>query len=132
MSLLGEGGTSLDGVEIILQQISEHEEQAEDGTIVTTTEVANTEEVYTCMDYYRPHPKHGERNVFTGVRPFRGGYPNPLVPGPVWERGEPSPLLLAAWGEGGEGTPVLWSQVLSRGRLGLPNLSSQVLSGVVP
>ena len=51
MSLLGEGGASLDGVEIILQQISEHEEQTEDGTIVTTTEVANTEEVCTCVDY---------------------------------------------------------------------------------
>lgn len=42
--MVGEGDSSLNGVEIILQQISEHEEQTEDGTIVSTTEVANTEE----------------------------------------------------------------------------------------
>ena len=47
--LLGEEGASLDGVEIILQRISEHEEQTEGGAIVTTTEVANTEEVCTCL-----------------------------------------------------------------------------------
>ena len=52
MHLLGEEGASLDGVEIILQRISEHEEQTEGGAIVATTEVANTEEVLNVCSVY--------------------------------------------------------------------------------
>ena len=64
-------------------------------------------------DYYRPHPKEGEGNVFTGVRPFTlWGYPSPryfprsLVPGPFLGRGVyPSPGRCGTQSQVG-GTPV--------------------------
>ena len=44
-------------------------------------------------DYYRPHLKDGEGNVFTGlclsVGGGGGGVTQSLVPGPFWGRGTP-------------------------------------------